>query len=67
MKNMIKDVDIIYTYVCYYKRYPNTYSPMFDKVFKDMTDEEIRQQLDLWIEESEHLELFEYSGVENDN
>ena len=35
------------------------YSPMFDKKFSEMTDDEIRRQLDLWLDTNEHKEIFE--------
>ena len=35
------------------------YSPMFDKNFSEMSDDEIKQQLDLWVEDNEHKEIFE--------
>ena len=37
------------------------YSPMFDKHFHEMTDDEIKQQLDFWVENEypQHKEIFE--------
>ena len=37
----------------------NMYSPMFDKTFDKMNDDEIKQQLDAWVESGEHAHLFE--------
>jgi hypothetical protein len=50
----------------YYKKikmaYVNTlarmYSPMFDKKFSEMSDDEIKQQLDYWLEIDAHLDVF---------
>ena len=35
------------------------YSPLFDKTFDELTDQEIKEQLDLWIETGEHSEIFQ--------
>ena len=34
------------------------FSPMFDKHFNEMTDDEIKQQLDLWLGEGTHHNIF---------
>lgn len=49
--NTIKTVDIAIL--------QNMYSPMFDKTFDKMNDDEIKQQLDAWVESGEHTHLFE--------
>lgn len=49
--NTIKTVDIAIL--------QNMYSPMFDKTFDKMNDDEIKQQLDAWVESGEHAHLFE--------
>ena len=36
----------------------NMYSPMFDKTFDKMNDEEIKAQLDVWVENGENKHLF---------
>ena len=36
----------------------NMYSPMFDKNFSELNDGEIKLQLDLWLENGEHKQLF---------
>jgi hypothetical protein len=35
------------------------YSPLYEKHFRDMTDEEIKLQLDYWVATGQHMELFE--------
>lgn len=61
MKKSIKnEVEVEeYYYRCDYKRYPDMYSPIYDKTFDKMTEDEIKHQLDVWVESSKHIEIFE--------
>ena len=38
--------------------YKSMYSPLFDKKFSELTDEEIKQQLDLWVEDNSFSRRF---------
>ena len=38
--------------------YKSMYSPLFDKKFSELTNDEIKQQLDLWVEDNSFSRRF---------
>ena len=63
MKLKNKDEVNYFYYRCDYILYPHLYSPLYNKSFKDMTEQEIKHQLDVWIEDGLHSEIFEMVEV----